>query len=75
MHAAEDDLQRCRRELLRLQNENAALRYAATTFGDLAERLNAIVDRHRRLGPLHAGSQRAADDDAPTIAPENPGGA
>jgi hypothetical protein len=58
MHAADDDLQRCRRELLRLQIENAALRYAATTFGDLAERLNAIVDRHRRNGALHEDQGR-----------------
>ena len=47
MHRAEEDLEHCRRELFRLLNENAALRYAASSFGDLAERLNVIVRRYR----------------------------
>lgn len=54
MGPAKDDLQQCRRELFRLLNENAALRYAAKSFGDLAERLNLIVNR-QRLGLLPSG--------------------
>jgi hypothetical protein len=54
MDGADKDLQHCRGELLRLLNENAALRYAAKSFGDLAERLNLIVSRYQRLGLLPA---------------------
>jgi hypothetical protein len=58
MGAAEDDLQHCRREVFRLLNENAALRYAAKSFGDLAERLNLIVSRHQQLGLLRSAASR-----------------
>ena len=61
MHGAEKELQECRRELFRLLNENAALRYAAMSFGDLAERLNFILNRHRRLGLLPPSTQRKLD--------------
>lgn len=66
MPGAEEDLQQCRRELFRLLNENAALRYAAMSFGDLAERLNSIVRLHLRLGLL-PGAPHTPDDSAPTI--------
>ncbi len=72
MPGLEEDLRDCRRELLRLRNENAALRYSASSFADLAERLNFIVRRHRGLGLLPAASPRRADHSA-TTAPENPG--
>jgi hypothetical protein len=66
MPGAEEDLQQCRRELLRLANENAALRYAAMSFGDLAERLNAIVRVHLRLGLL-PGAQHIEVDSPTTM--------
>jgi hypothetical protein len=72
MPGAEDDLQQCRRELYRVLNENAALRYAAMSFGDLAERLNSIVRLHLRLGLL-PGAQRTPDNSVPTIL-DNPSG-
>ena len=73
MPGAEEDLQQCRRELYRLLNENAALRYAAMSFGDLAERLNSIVRLHLRLGLL-PGAQHASDDSATTILDRPTGG-
>ena len=66
MPGAEEDLQQCRRELVRLLNENAALRYAAMSFGDLAERLNSIVRLHLRLGLL-PGAQHMDDDSTTTM--------
>ena len=72
MAGAEEDLRDCRRELVRVLIENAALRYAAMSFGDLAERLNSIVRRQPRLGKM-PGGQRMTDDSTTTIA-ENPVG-
>jgi hypothetical protein len=71
MHAVEKELQECRRELFRLLNENAALRYAAMSFGDLAERLNFIVNRHRRHGVFPSATQLKPDY-SPS---DDPGGA
>ena len=44
-----DDCSRCREELTRLTEENAALRRAALAFGSLAERLNLALQEERRL--------------------------
>jgi hypothetical protein len=44
-----DDCSRCREELARLTEENAALRRAALAFGSLAERLNLALQEERRL--------------------------
>ncbi len=44
-----DDCSRCREELARLTEENAALRRAALAFGGLAERLNLALQEERRL--------------------------
>ena len=43
-----DDCSRCREELARLTEENAALRRAALAFGGLAERLNLALQEERR---------------------------
>ena len=42
-----DDCSRCREELARLTEENAALRRAALAFGSLAERLNLALQEER----------------------------
>lgn len=52
-----DDCSRCREELARLTEENAALRRAALAFGSLAERLNLALQEERRL-PQRAASAR-----------------
>jgi hypothetical protein len=44
-----DDCSRCREELDRLTEENAALRRAALAFGSLAERLNLALQEERKL--------------------------
>ena len=44
-----DDCSRCREELARLTEENAALRRAALAFGSLAERLNLALQEERKL--------------------------
>ena len=43
-----EECSRCREELARLAEENAALRRAAIAFGSLAERLNATLQEERR---------------------------
>jgi hypothetical protein len=73
MPGAEEDLQQCRRELVRLLNENAALRYAAMSFGDLAERLNSIVRFHLLCIGLFPEAQHTPDDLATSIL-DNPSG-
>ena len=40
---AQERLFRCERELVRLRVENEQLRRSAEAFGELAERLNAVV--------------------------------
>lgn len=44
----QDELARCEDELKAVKEENRLLREAATSFGDLAERLNFQLDRERR---------------------------
>ena len=56
-----DDCSRCREELARLTEENAALRRAALAFGSLAERLNLALQEERRLRQRAAGSRETAD--------------
>jgi hypothetical protein len=63
MHGVEEDLEHCRRELFRLLNENAALRYAASSFGDLAERLNFIVRRYRHSAPESPGEAQSVREE------------
>src|SRR3954469_31973 len=48
-HCMADDCSRCREELDRLTEENAALRRAALAFGSLAERLNLALQEERKL--------------------------
>lgn len=57
-----DDLSRCIDELDALREENRALRQAATTFGDLAERLSERLERERRKD---TGDRRRADRETP----------
>jgi anti-sigma factor RsiW len=45
-----DQCPRCREELARLREENALLRRAADTFGQLAERLDLALQEERRSG-------------------------
>ncbi len=56
-----DDCSRCREELARLTEENAALRRAALAFGSLAERLNLALQEERRLRQRAAGSRETPD--------------
>ena len=43
-----EELSRCKDELKAVQEENRHLRQAASSFGDLAERLSVRLDRERR---------------------------
>jgi hypothetical protein len=56
-----DDCSRCREELARLTEENAALRRAALAFGSLAERLNVALQEERKLCQRSAGVRETAD--------------
>jgi hypothetical protein len=58
---AAEELERCRCELYRVLIENAALKYSAQSFGDLAERLNLRLKRTRR-----------AETRAPSTEPDPP---
>ena len=49
-----DECSRCREELARLTEENAALRRSALAFGGLAERLSAALQEERRPGSATA---------------------
>jgi hypothetical protein len=44
-----DELLECKRRLAELEDENAHLREASQTFGDLAERLNRELEFERRI--------------------------
>ena len=44
-----NEIEYCARIIERLREENALLRSAAMTFGDLAERLNAALRRERGI--------------------------
>jgi hypothetical protein len=52
-----DDCSRCREELARLTEENAALRRAALAFGSLAERLNLALQEERKLRQRATGGR------------------
>lgn len=59
-----DECPRCREELARLNEENAALRRAAIAFGSLAERLNATLQEERRARqtrPSREGNETRTD--------------
>lgn len=56
-----DDCSRCREELARLTEENAALRRAALAFGSLAERLNLALQEERRLRQCAASGRETAE--------------
>jgi hypothetical protein len=52
----------CRQELDRLREENALLRRAADTFGQLAERLDVALKEERRYGlRRRRGARRDSD--------------
>ena len=57
-----DDCSRCREELARLTEENAALRRAALAFGGLAERLNLALQEERRARQRLSSASREATD-------------
>jgi len=57
-----DDCSRCREELARLTEENAALRRAALAFGGLAERLNLALQEERRARQRSSNASREATD-------------
>jgi anti-sigma factor RsiW len=56
-----DDCSRCREELARLTEENAALRRAALAFGSLAERLNLALQEERRRGQRPTSARETAE--------------
>jgi len=56
-----DDCSRCREELTRLTEENAALRRAALAFGSLAERLNLALQEERRLRQRAPSARETAE--------------
>lgn len=62
-------LEDCLARIRQLEEENAHLREAAKTFGDLAERLKRALDaelrRTGRSGHLPVGSDRAGVDAGP----------
>ncbi len=64
----DDELRRCHEEIRRLRAENQELRRAATSFGDLAERLNRQLNTERRIriadrrhSPRDAGDRRSPE--------------
>jgi len=56
-----NECSRCREELARLTEENAALRRAAMTFGGLAERLNVSLQEERRARQRPGTSREGAE--------------
>jgi hypothetical protein len=56
-----DDCAHCREELVRLLEENTALRRAALAFGGLAERLNLALQEERRLRQRSNGARDTAE--------------
>jgi len=56
-----DDCSRCREELARLTEENAALRRAALAFGSLAERLNLALQEERKLRQRGTSGRETAE--------------
>lgn len=63
-----DDCSRCREELARLNEENAALRRAALAFGSLAERLNVAL-KEERTSRQHAAGPRETTEAVSGSAP------
>ena len=51
-----EELAMCRRELKRLEAENAVLRDSSESFANLAERLNVALKMERRAHPPHSQS-------------------
>jgi hypothetical protein len=56
-----DECSHCREELVRLTEENAALRRSALAFGGLAERLSVALQEERRAGQRHGTSRDGAE--------------
>jgi hypothetical protein len=62
----EQALTKCEEEVEELKEENAQLRNAAETFGELAERLNAVhagSDGDRRQTPREQAAKSQPDKD------------
>jgi hypothetical protein len=57
-----DELESCRLKIAELQEENTALREAARTFGDLAERLNQELKEERRRNKERRSQTRNTPD-------------
>lgn len=57
-----DELDSYRAKIAELQEENAALKEAARTFGDLAERLNHELREERRLNKERRSRKRGTAD-------------
>lgn len=58
----EEELSRCKDEVKALQEENRHLRQAASSFGELAERLSHRLDRERRQS---TSDRRRVERDTP----------
>jgi hypothetical protein len=56
-----DDCSRCREEIARLTEENAALRRSALAFGSLAERLSIALQEERRAAERLGTSRNGAE--------------
>lgn len=57
-----DEFESYRLKIAELQEENAALREAARTFGDLAERLNQELKEERRRNKERRSHPRSTPD-------------
>lgn len=61
-HDDHKQLEACREAVERLEEENEHLREAAGAFGQLAERLNQILQDERRTGAERRHDSRFTDD-------------
>lgn len=61
-HYDRNQLEACREAVERLEEENEHLREAAGAFGQLAERLNQILQDERRTGAERRHDSRFTDE-------------
>ena len=64
-HTTSDALEECLEKKKSLEDENRQLRESSRTFGELAERLKALLREERRLAAAVRGEQRTSTVELP----------
>jgi hypothetical protein len=64
-HTTSNGLEECLERVKNLEDENRQLRESSWTFGELAERLRALLGEERRLAAAVRGEQRTSTVELP----------